>query len=453
MTTRAAPRPARRRRILLCVALVCLLAVVTTAAHAADPARDRQWALDVIGADAGHAVGQGAGTVIAVVDTGVDLDHEDLASSLVPGIDLVDGDDVPQDEHGHGTHVAGIAAAVGDNGLGVMGVAPRASVMPVRVLGADGSGNAADVSEGVRWAADNGADVINLSLTETGQSVFGSSLAAAIRHAWARGAVVVVAAGNQFVLSSGFAEEPALVVSATTRRDGKPDYSNGVGQARWGMAAPGGGCALLTCPTEDDVFSTWWNHEDDDVYAYLQGTSMAAPHVAGAAAVLLSLGLDQRAVVDRLLATAEDVGPAGRDGTYGAGRLDLAAATNGLGAGDREGGSSGTSSPPPSPSPSPVPQAPTPAADEHTAAAPAPSPSPAPPSALAGPTSAPAAPVAPTPGAAPGAGPSPGEGLGTPDVGAPAAGSDRLPLLVVALVVVAAAGVGVAVAGRGSRRS
>ncbi len=441
--------------------MLALLLLVASAAPAAaaDPARDRQWGLDVIGADAAHAVGRGAGTVIAVVDTGVDLDHEDLVDRIVPGIDLVDDDRTAQDEHGHGTHVAGIAAATGDNGRGITGVAPRAAIMPVRVLGADGSGSAADVADGVRWAADNGADVINLSLTQAGQSVIGSSLAPAIRYAWDRGAVVVVAAGNQFVLSSGFAEEPAIVVSATTRTDGKPSYSNGVGSARWGMAAPGGGCALLTCATEDRVFSTYWDPGQDDVYAWLAGTSMAAPHVAGAAAVLLSLGLDQQQVVDRLLATATDIGASGRDSTYGAGRLDLAAAVaDGRGDADDAGN---RATPTPRPSPSPAARA-APVDDDGAASSPAPtSPSPSPSSNAAAAPSTPTDPVTPSaPVPSPSQGPVPPAAPPTADDTASVVGSsevadapdDRTPVLLLALGAVAAAGTGVALAGRGTRR-
>lgn len=450
MTGRRRTRCGARGRRAVVALLTGLLLVVTAApAAAADPARDRQWALDVIGAGSAQTVGQGAGTVIAVVDTGVDLGHEDLAANVVAGIDIVDGDDVPQDEHGHGTHVAGIAAAVGGNGRGIVGVAPRASIMPVRVLDADGSGTAADVSAGVRWAADNGADVINLSLTETGQSLVGSSLAAAIRDAWDQGAIVVVAAGNQFVLSSGFADEPAIVVSATTRRDGKPDYSNGVGRARWGMAAPGGGCALLTCPTADSIFSTWWDGREGDVYAYLAGTSMAAPHVAGAAAVLLSLGLDQQAVVDRLLATAEDLGPSGRDSTYGAGRLDLAAAVDGL-VSRSDPGPSGAATPTASAGGQDPPAT-------ATTAPPAPA-TPAPSAAASTPSGAPA----PTPPATPVPTPTPDAAtaapVATPSTGTVAsatphgAGPSRTPLLVAALVAVTAAGAGVAAARHGTRR-
>lgn len=284
-----------------------------------DELADKQWGLTQISAEPAWAVGRGAGIVIAIVDTGVDLDHPDLAGKIVPGYDFVDDDDVAQDEHGHGTHVAGIAAAHTGNGIGIAGVAPDAKIMPVRVLDEEGSGSGADVAAGIRWAADQGAHVINLSLGENTQAVLGPSFDAAIEEAWSKGAICVVAAGNDFVLSSGFSDQPALVVSATDRNDAAPLYSNGVGSAQWGMAAPGGagfGAA------EDDILSTYL----DDTYGYLAGTSMAAPHVAGAAAVLRSTGLSPREAVARLLATADDIGAEGRDSTFGSGRLNLAAA-------------------------------------------------------------------------------------------------------------------------------
>lgn len=307
-------------------AIALLFAFLTTlpAAAASDPLRPNQWALEVVGAPGGWRAGGGAGVTIAVVDSGVDLDHEDLADRVLPGRDYVDGG-TPDDEHGHGTHVAGIAAAVTGNGRGVAGVAPAASILPVRVLDENGSGSAQDVARGIRWAVDRGARVVNLSLGDLGEPLFGPAFDEAIAYAWSRGAIPVVAAGNEYLLSSGYSDQNAIVVSATDRRDRKPGYSSGVGQARWGMAAPGG-AGETTGREEDDVLSTYRGN----AYAYLAGTSMAAPHVSGAAAVLLARGLSPRETVDRLLATAKDIGPEGRDATFGYGRLDVAAAAEGL---------------------------------------------------------------------------------------------------------------------------
>jgi subtilisin family serine protease len=345
----------RRLAGFACLALAAGVATATgvLAGPAADPGRGSQWALDQIGA----TTDGGAGITVAVVDTGVDLGHVDLRDHLVPGIDLVDGDDVPQDANGHGTHVAGIVAASAGNGAGVAGVAPGASIMPVRVLDADGSGTLDDVVAGIRWAVDHGASVLNLSLSEDAQAVLGPSLSDALRDAWSAGVVPVVAAGNQYVLASGFAEEPAIVVAATTRSDTKPSYSSGVGAARWGMAAPGGEQPVLG--EEDAILSTYWVDGERDQYAYDCGTSMAAPHVAGAVAVLLGLGLSPQDAVDRVLATAKDIGQPGRDDVFGAGRLDLAAASDGIDPVNEE------------PAPEPAPTTSAPASPTTTAAPPA----------------------------------------------------------------------------------
>lgn len=332
------PVPSPFVRLVSVMALLPLVLVHTPAraqtCEQGDPGRSLQWGLSRVGASEGWAAGTGDGTVIAIVDTGVDLLHEDLVDQLVAGHDFVDDDADPRDENGHGTHVAGIAGASTDNCRGVSGIAPGVRLMPVRVLDENGDGFSDDVRAGVEWAVDNGADVVNLSLGVEGAQLFGTALDAAVNYAWDNGVIPVVAAGNDYVLGSGFADEPALVVAATTRDDTKPTYSNGVGSAKWGLAAPGGSSSqAVPADEEEDVLSTWWNRDEPgehDVYAYDSGTSMAAPHVAGAAAILRSLGLSPQETVDRLLATARDIGPRGDDSTFGHGLLDVAAATEGF---------------------------------------------------------------------------------------------------------------------------
>ncbi|MDP9442199.1 MAG: S8 family serine peptidase, partial [Actinomycetota bacterium] len=273
----------RRRRIAMAAAAAGLVVAAVAPAPAGalnDPEYNRQWGLQVIGAKVAWDAGiLGQGVDIAVVDTGVHLGHQDLAPNIGAGRDFVSDDDRAQDDQSHGTHVAGIAAGAIDNG-GTVGVAPKARIMPVKVLGSDGSGSGDDVAAGIRWAADNGAEVINLSLGEDTQAVFGPSTEEAVRYAWSKGSICVFAAGNDFILSSGFRDEPALVVSSTSRGDRISYFSNGVGSARWGMSAPGGPSGLFQGETESIFSTTWASDARHDTYGYKAGTSMAAPHVA-----------------------------------------------------------------------------------------------------------------------------------------------------------------------------
>jgi subtilisin family serine protease len=309
-----------------------------------DPLFARQWALDQVNAPEAWARGaRGAGTTIAVVDTGVDLQHPDLSSKLVAGHDLVanNGDcpSGPQDENGHGTHVAGIAAAVTNNGIGVAGVAPDAQTMPVRVLDADGTGTSDVIAAGIRWAADHGAQVINLSLGElpvVGQlEPLNQDIEDAVTHAWDSGSLVVAAAGNEsFPLCSypSFADH-AVCVAATDRRGLPTYYSNFPNnKPMLGFRAPGG-VGSVFCEDDEDIWSTMWPGSDFDCtgsgslsgYETLAGTSMASPQVAGVAALLYGQGLTNAQIVDRLKATSSNHGAF--DPVMGYGIVDADTAT------------------------------------------------------------------------------------------------------------------------------
>jgi subtilisin family serine protease len=283
-----------------------------------------RWDLTAIGAPAAWARGAtGAGSIVAIVDSGIDLDHPELTHRIVggatclgtggdPGGCVPGGDDV----EGHGTHVAGIAAAT----------APRARLLAVRVLsagcaGCPPHGAADDVAAGIGWAVARGADVVNLSVDTVDGALAGPAMRDAVEGAWAAGAVVVAASGNRS--GDGTVAQPALVVTGTDRDGALATYAHGAARSPWGLAAPGGSPdAAPDCRSDGGtgVASTWIGGGQ----RCLSGTSMAAPHVAGAVADLRSLGYDPAGAVDRLIGSTRAIRA---DGAAGVGALDLAAAS------------------------------------------------------------------------------------------------------------------------------
>jgi thermitase len=308
------------------------LAPAAASANEASP-RERQWGLEQVRAPETWARTQGKGAVVAVVDTGVDLQHPDLAPRLlrdddgeVVGVDVVDGGP-PQDEHGHGTQVAGIVAAAGEDPGDLTGVAPESLIMPVRVLDDQAAGSRSDVDEGIRWAVDNGADVINLSLEAAVPlpgEVVTSGPDEAVRYAWERGVVVVAATGNSGTPFADYPNSsPVVMVGATDRNDRRAVFSDG---ARGDMLmAPGVGVISSWCrPCGEDSQP---QHREDS------GTSFAAPHVSGAVALLLAHGWGPERALEALRETAVDV-----PGAAGHGRIDVAEA---LGVESRDGNGDG----------------------------------------------------------------------------------------------------------------
>lgn len=279
-----------------------------------------QWGPPQVNAPLAWAQSTGAGVTIAVVDTGVDLNHPDLASKIVAGWDFANGDSVPQDDHGHGTHVAGIAAAATDNQLGVAGLGWDASIMPVKVLDSYGYGYNTDIANGISWAVDRGAQVINLSV---GGEVWSQVLQDATDYAFSQGALVVAAAGNCGDLTDYYpcqthnptfypaANPNVLAVGATTASDMRASFSE------YGYFVD------VTAPGVD-IYSTLWN----DSYESLSGTSMASPLVAGVAALAWARqpALTNAQIADVILGSATDLGAPGRDDEYGYGRVDAAVA-------------------------------------------------------------------------------------------------------------------------------
>ncbi|MBT2684928.1 S8 family peptidase [Bacillus sp. ISL-37] len=267
-----------------------------------------QWNLPVIGTEQGWTVTRGTEEIeIAIVDTGVDLDHPDLRNRIVKGYNVINEKADPDDDNGHGTHVAGIIASETDNNEGVAGMTWFSRIMPIKAMGAKGYGTTFDIAKGIVWAVDHGADVINLSLGNYQPS---KVLEEAVRYAYQKNVVMVSAAGNdgsdQPTYPSAYPE--VLSVAAVDYNGNRASFSN------YGdyidIAAPG-----VYIP------STYFNKQ----YAALSGTSMAAPHVAGLAALIKSANPDLKSsqVIRIIKNSAIDLGEQGKDIEYGNGLIDV----------------------------------------------------------------------------------------------------------------------------------
>lgn len=301
-----------------------------------DPMYAQQWNLKAIHMDKAWERTHGKGVIVAVLDTGIAYeDHDDFRqvpdladTDFVEGYDFVNDDAHANDDHGHGTHVAGTIAQSTDNAEGVAGVAFEATLMPVKVLDHFGSGNTADIADAIRWAADHGAKVINMSLGGGGRSAVMES---AVDYARKKGVVVVCAAGNG---GRGVVEFPAaypasFAVAAVGPTGTRAPYSS------WGkeldLAAPGGDKSQ---GTEAGVVQNTIDPQDvgQSVYASYQGTSMATPHVAGVAALLFAAGAKNPDQVEQALTRSAHPpqGTTGWSEQYGYGVLDAEGALEAL---------------------------------------------------------------------------------------------------------------------------
>ena len=310
--------------------LAALVAAVLVPAAAGaqtsnDPGFSKQYGPQQIGAPVAWTKTRGANVTIAIVDSGVDTEHPDLRAKLVSGTDIADNDNNPDDDSplkdgagqpvkGHGTHVAGIAAAITDNAVGIAGVAPDSRIMPVKVFPSRPGGTivsaATTIPNGIRYAVDRGAKVINLSVgTFQGISLVGL-IETPCFEAYQRGSLCVVASGNSGDNPSGYPDNlAALLVTANDRAGNHASFGQHA-DTQWAVSAPGV-AIYATVPVEDGS------------YGEKQGTSMAAPHAAGAAGLLFAQGLTIQQVVDRLLSTAKGMG---NTAVNGAGRIDAGAA-------------------------------------------------------------------------------------------------------------------------------
>jgi thermitase len=276
-----------------------------------DPSYGSQWHLTKIQAPLAWDVSTGSPKVIiAVIDSGVNAGHPDLAGRVLPGYDFVNGDSDAHDDNGHGTAVAGVAAASTNNALGVAGLTWSSPVLPVKVLGADGSGSYSNIIKGITFSADSGARIINLSLGGTSSS---RALQDAVNYAWGKSAVLIAAAGNNGNSTPVYPAACNLVVavSATDSKDARPSWSNFGSYVE--LSAPG--VSILTTHSASG-------------YANYNGTSFSSPVAAGVAALVAATwpAASNAQIVDLLLKNADDIGAAGYDVYYGHGRVNAARA-------------------------------------------------------------------------------------------------------------------------------
>lgn len=275
-----------------------------------DPLFSSQWHHQKLEMEAAWDHASGEGVTVAVVDTGVTCSHPDLSAMCVAGYDFVNGDSDPRDDHGHGTHVAGIAAATTNNGVGVAASGWGAKIMPVKALDRTGNGAHSAISAGISWAADNGAEVINLSL---GSFFTSNTLQRAIARAIDSGSVVVAAVGNEQTSNPTYpACYPGVIgISATGQTDRRASFSNY--GACVDVAAPGVGI-LSTVPSGG--YQAW------------SGTSMACPVAAGVIALLVGQDPSRSpAQIEQILEeSADDIGDPGVDSFFGHGRINARAA-------------------------------------------------------------------------------------------------------------------------------
>lgn len=283
--------------------------VATAIGAANDPyfTAGNQWSLSKIEAPAAWDATVGSPeVVVAVIDSGVRSSHPDLSGKVLQGYDFINNDTDASDDNGHGTAVAGITAASTNNGIGMAGISWNSLILPVKVLGADGSGSYSAMANGITWAADNGARIINLSLGGTSSS---RTLQNAVNYAWNRNVILIAAAGNN---GNNTAFYPAacknvVAVSATDSSDRRPSWSNYGSYVD--VSAPG--VSVLTLSGSSS-------------YAYWNGTSFSSPVTAGVVALMAAANptLSNAGMVDALLTNSDDIGAAGYDVYYGHGRVN-----------------------------------------------------------------------------------------------------------------------------------
>ncbi len=258
-----------------------------------DTLYSKQWNLHKILSEDAYELSQGGFGPIAIIDTGVDASHPDLSSLIIEGFNTINDTTNTNDDHGHGTHVAGIASAQTNNSNGIASISYQSTILPIKVLSADGTGTYDDVAEGIVYAADRNARIINMSLGGGSDS---QTLKRAVDYALGRGSIIVAAAGNNGNTAEVYpaAYSGVLAVSASDQNDKLPSFSSYGGNIF--VASPG---VSITSALPGGK------------YGELSGTSMSAPHLSGLIAIALSKdsSLNNTEVIDHIKNTAEKVGP------------------------------------------------------------------------------------------------------------------------------------------------
>ncbi|HSJ00091.1 MAG TPA: S8 family peptidase, partial [Patescibacteria group bacterium] len=287
-----------------------------------DPMTAGQYSLDRMRVRDAWSLSKGGAGIVAVLDTGVQPDHPDLSGRVLPGRDFVNNDSNAADDNGHGTWVAGIIAAKPNDGYGMAGISWSDKILPVKIMNGSGTGTTSALVNGIIWAADNGATVINMSV---GGFPYSQAVQDAVTYAWNKGAVLVGAAGNnnreeKFYPAS---MNHVINVSATQPQDEFSHWSS------YGptvdVSAPGSSVLTTNCTAGTCPHRGWGSH------TYISGTSFATPNVAGVVALIRAKNptWSPQQVVDRLFATVDDLGYAGWDNRYGRGRVNAYRALGG----------------------------------------------------------------------------------------------------------------------------
>lgn len=288
----------------------------TTAVGVNDPLTAGQYSLDQMRVRDAWSLSKGGSGVVAVLDTGVMANHTDLSGRVLSGYDFVNDDSNAADDNGHGTWVAGIIAAKPNDGYGIAGISWSDKILPVKIMTREGTGSTSDLIAGIRWAADHGATVINMSV---GGFPYTQGVQDAINYAWGKGVILVGAAGNNNRDETFYPASMANVVSVSaTQVNDEFSHWSSYGSAV-DVSAPGASVQTTNC-----TVCTYADHDTWGSHTYISGTSFATPNVAGVVALIQARypSFTPQQVVDRLIGTVDDRGAAGWDKRYGRGRVN-----------------------------------------------------------------------------------------------------------------------------------